>query len=130
MTRTVAIGKISSEQKKVYDTVLEAQLAAEEVLCPGKRCSDIDKIARDIIDNAGYRGCFGHGLGHSVGILIHEDPRFSPICDVVLEPGMVMTVEPGIYLEGKFGVRIEDMTLITENGNTIFTKSPKELIIL
>jgi Xaa-Pro aminopeptidase len=130
MTRTVAIGKISSEQKKVYDIVLEAQLAAEKVLSPGKRCCDIDRISRDIIDNAGYRGCFGHGLGHSVGLLIHEDPRFSPSCDVILESGMVMTVEPGIYLEGKFGVRIEDMTLITESGSMIFTKSPKELITL
>ncbi len=130
MTRTVAIGKITDEQKKVYDTVLKAQTESEAALFPGKRCNDIDKIARDIIDNAGYRGCFGHGLGHSVGIQIHEDPRLSPNCSTILEPGMVMTVEPGIYLEGKFGVRIEDMTLITENGYMVFTKSPKKLIIL
>lgn len=130
MTRTVAIGKISDEQKKVYDTVLRAQLAAEDALAPGKVCSDVDKIARDLIDNAGYRGCFGHGLGHSVGLLIHEEPRLSPTCSVVLEPGMTITIEPGIYLEGRFGVRIEDMAIITESGKKIFTKSPKELIAL
>lgn len=130
MTRTIAIGKVSDEQKKVYDTVLQAQLAAEEALAPGKECDKIDKIARDIIDNAGYRGCFGHGLGHSVGLLIHEEPRLSPSCKTVLEPGMTMTIEPGIYLEGKFGVRIEDLALITESGAMIFTKSPKNLVVL
>lgn len=130
MTRTVAIGKINDEQKKVYETVLKAQTEAENAIAPGKVCSDIDKIARDIIDNAGYRGCFGHGLGHSVGLLIHEEPRLSPICKTVLESGVIMTVEPGIYIEGKFGVRIEDMVLITESGVMVFTKSPKELITL
>ncbi|CDZ23620.1 putative peptidase YqhT [[Clostridium] cellulosi] len=130
MTRTVAVGKITSEQKKVYDTVLKAQTEALNALAAGKKCSDIDKIARDIIDNAGYKGCFGHGLGHSVGLLIHEEPRLSPSCDAILEPGMIMTVEPGIYLEGRFGVRIEDMVLITKDGIINFSKSPKELITL
>ncbi|HEX2939082.1 MAG TPA: aminopeptidase P family protein, partial [Ruminiclostridium sp.] len=113
MTRTVAVGKIDAEQKKVYETVLKAQREAIEALEPGKKCSEIDKISRDIIDCAGYKGCFGHGLGHSVGLQIHEEPRLSPNCDIELEPGMTMTVEPGIYLEGRFGVRIEDMILIT-----------------
>ena len=130
MTRTVAIGKISAEQKKVYDTVLKAQLAAEEALGPGKNGDEIDKIARDIIDGAGYRGCFGHGLGHSVGLQIHEEPRLSPSCKTTLQPGMTITVEPGIYLEGRFGVRIEDMAMITKDGSFIFTQSPKELITL
>lgn len=130
MTRTIAIGKITDEQKKVYDTVLKAQLAALDALKPGKVCSDVDKIARDIIYGAGYEGCFGHGLGHSVGLLIHEEPCLSPSCNVILKPGMTMTVEPGIYLEGRFGVRIEDMVLMTEDGYLNFTKSPKELITL
>lgn len=129
MTRTVAIGKINDEQKKVYDTVLKAQLAAEEMIGPGKNCSDIDRLARDVIAKTGFP-VFGHGLGHSVGLLIHEEPRLSPICKTVLEPGMTMTVEPGIYIEGKYGVRIEDMLIITESGKMIFTKSPKELITL
>lgn len=130
MTRTVAVGKITDEQKKVYDTVLKAQLAALDAIEPGKVCSDVDKVARDIIYGAGYEGCFGHGLGHSVGLLIHEEPRLSPLCNVVLKPGMTMTVEPGIYLEGRFGVRIEDMVVLTDDGYMDFTKSPKELITL
>lgn len=129
MTRTVAVGKVSDEQRKVYDTVLEAQLAAEAAIGPGKNCAEIDKIARDVIAKTGLP-VFGHGLGHSVGLQIHEEPRLSPTCHMDLEPGMTMTVEPGIYLEGKFGVRIEDMVLITETGMMNFTKSPKELIIL
>lgn len=129
MTRTIAVGKVSEEQKKVYDTVLKSQLAAEEAIGPGKNCAEIDKIARDVISKAGLP-VFGHGLGHSVGLLIHEEPRLSPTCNMNLEPGMTMTVEPGIYLEGKFGVRIEDMVLITETGKMIFTQSPKELIVL
>ncbi|MBQ0084100.1 MAG: aminopeptidase P family protein [Clostridiales bacterium] len=130
MTRTVALGNVSAEQKKVYDTVLSAQSEALKNITPGKKCSDIDKIARDIIDNAGYRGAFGHSLGHSVGIEIHESPNFSPGCETLLEPGMVLTVEPGIYLENKFGVRIEDMIFVTEDGCEDITKSTKELLVL
>ena len=130
MTRTVAFGGISNEQKKVYDTVLKAQLEAISAVAPKKVCKDIDKIARDIIYGAGYEGCFGHGLGHSVGLEIHESPCFNTRDDTVLEPGMILTVEPGIYIENEFGVRIEDMVLVTENSYEILTKSPKELIIL
>lgn len=130
MTRTVAIGSITDEQKLVYDTTLKAQLAAIENIKAGAICGDIDKIARDIIYNAGYKGCFGHALGHSVGIDVHEAPNLSPNNSAVLEAGNVVTVEPGIYLENKFGVRIEDMVYVTENGCINLTKSPKELIIL
>lgn len=130
MTRTVAVGAVSEEQRLVYDTVLAAQNAALAAVCAGKICKDIDKVARDIIDRAGYGACFGHGLGHSVGLDIHEMPAFNTRCDTVLKAGTVMTIEPGIYLEGKFGVRIEDMVVVTENGCDNLTKSPKELIIL
>ncbi len=130
MTRTVALGKISDEQKKVYDLVLAAQLAAEEAVRPGVPCNDIDKISRDMIYGAGYEGKFGHGLGHSLGLEIHESPRFSPLCDDLTEVGIVMSVEPGIYLDGEFGVRIEDIVEVTPDGCDIITKSEKKLITL
>lgn len=130
MTRTVAFETVTERQNDVYQTVLEAQLAALDAIKAGKVCKDIDKVARDIINDAGYEGCFGHGLGHSLGLQIHEPPRFSTASETVLLPNMIMTVEPGIYLQGQFGVRIEDMVVITENGCDNMTKSPKELIIL
>lgn len=130
MTRTVAIGEISEEQKRVYDTTLKAQLAALDAIAVGKTCREIDAVARDIIYGAGYEGCFGHGLGHSLGLEIHENPRFSTSSDAIVEPGLVMTVEPGIYLEGKFGCRIEDMVYIKEDGILNFTHSPKQLFCL
>ncbi len=130
MTRTVAIGSISDEQKHVYDTTLKAQLAAIDAIKAGKICGDIDKIARDIIYDAGYKGCFGHALGHSVGIDVHESPNLSPNNKTVLEVGNIVTVEPGIYLENKFGVRIEDMVYVTQDGCINLTNSKKELLIL
>ena len=131
MTRTIHIGDtVAEEQQKVYDTVLRAQLAALAAVKPGMVCSEVDKIARDIIADAGYGDYFGHGLGHSVGLFIHEEPRFSMKCDAVLTPGIVITVEPGIYLPGKFGVRIEDMIVVTEDGYRNLAASPKELIFL
>lgn len=130
MTRTVAVGKITDEQKKVYDTVLKAQLAACAGAKGGMKGSEVDKIARDIIYEAGYEGCFGHGLGHSLGIEIHENPRYSPLFDKPVMAGTMMTIEPGIYLEGKFGVRIEDTVLVTEAGVEILGNSDKNLIIL
>lgn len=130
MTRTVAIGGLSAEQLNVYNTVLEAQTAALNTITPEKECKAIDKAARDLINKAGFEGRFGHGLGHSVGLEIHESPACNTRDETLLKPGMIMTVEPGIYLENKFGVRIEDMVLITENGFENLTKSPKELIIL
>ncbi len=130
MTRTVAIGPITDEQRKVYDTVLKAQLAAIDGMRAGVACKAADKIARDIINEAGYEGCFGHGLGHSVGVEIHESPACNMRTDAILEVGDIMTVEPGIYLEGKYGVRIEDMVFVTEDGVINLTESKKDLILL
>ncbi len=130
MTRTVAIGSVCDEQKTIYETTLKAQLAAIENIKAGAICGDIDKIARDIIYDAGYKGCFGHSLGHSVGIDVHESPNLSPNNQSVLRAGNVVTVEPGIYLENKFGVRIEDMVYVTQDGCINLTKSKKDLLIL
>ena len=130
MTRTVALGEVSDKQKEVYNTVLKAQLESLKAIKAGEKCCDIDKIARDIITDKGYGKCFGHGLGHSVGLEIHESPAFSPKDETVLKSGMIMTVEPGIYIENEFGVRIEDMVAVTENGCVNLTNSKKELIIL
>ncbi len=131
MTRTVVIGKADAEIKKIYNTVLAAQTAALERIHEGMLCRDADKIARDIIDVAGYGKCFGHSLGHGVGLFIHEAPSLSTRApeDSLLRRGNVVTVEPGIYLEGKYGCRIEDMIAIDHDGHVRnFTHSPKELI--
>lgn len=130
MTRTVAVGAVSAEQKSVYDTVLCAQTAVLEALRPGLSCAAADKIARDIIAEAGYGAYFGHGLGHGVGVEIHEFPNLSPRSAEILKVGNVITDEPGIYLPGAFGVRIEDMVQITESGCENLTHCPKGLIIL
>lgn len=128
MTRTVVIGKADAEMKKVYETVLTAQKAAIEAVYDGISGAALDKVARDIIDNAGYAGCFGHSLGHGVGIYIHENPRASSASRDILTKGHIFTVEPGIYLKGKYGVRIEDMIEMTENGPLDITHSPKDLL--
>lgn len=130
MTRTVALGQPTEQMVHVYSTVLKAQEMAEEALCAGKNCFDIDKIARDYIDSQGYAGRFGHGLGHAVGIDIHESPRLSVACHDILQAGVVMTVEPGVYLPGVGGVRIENSCLVTETGCEPLTTAPKQLIIL
>ena len=131
MTRTVVIGKATDEMKRLYNTVLEAQLAALSVIKSGALAKDVDAIARTIIDSAGYKGAFGHGLGHGVGLDIHELPRLSPSAEEVkLEAGNIVTVEPGIYLAGKYGCRIEDMGCVTEDGFDNFTASRKDLIEL
>ncbi len=130
MTRTVAVGEIPEKQKLVYDTVLQAKNLAMEAIVPGEICKDIDAVARNYIHNAGFEGCFGHGLGHSVGLEIHEDPSFNTRCETVLQPGMVLTVEPGIYLENQFGVRIEDMVVITKEGYTNLTECTDRLLVL
>lgn len=131
MTRTVLIGDEPSEKQiEVYQTVLKAQLEALKLIKPGARCSDVDKCARNIIADSGYGDYFGHGLGHSIGLYIHEEPRLSSRCDELLQPGMLMTVEPGIYLPGEFGVRIEDLVVVTEDGYRNLTKSPKAVIML
>lgn len=130
MTRTIAVTSISEEQRHVYNTVLEAQNEAFKVIQPGTPCIDVDSAARNYIYSNNYEGCFGHGLGHSIGIEVHESPCFNTRDHTLLEPGMILSVEPGIYLPEKFGVRIEDLVYITENGFENITKSPKELIIL
>lgn len=130
MTRTVCIGKADDEMKRVYNTVLQAQTEALAALHEGITGVEADKIARDIIYGAGFEGCFGHGLGHGVGMYIHEAPRLSPMAKKPLTRGHVVTVEPGIYLEGKYGVRIEDMVYFGENGPTDITLVPKNLIEL
>lgn len=128
MTRTVVIGKADSEQKKLYDTVLKAQLRALDFICAGHTGKEIDRVARDVIDSAGYKGMFGHGLGHSVGLYIHENPRFSPSENSTIQENQVITVEPGIYQKGFGGVRIEDLVVVTKNGCVNLTKSEKKLI--
>ncbi len=129
MTRTIFIGdNITDKQQQIYDIVLEAQMAALEAMKPGVKGSEVDKVARDIIASYGYGKYFGHGLGHSVGLFIHEEPRCSVKCDTVLKEGMLMTCEPGIYLPGEFGVRIEDMVVLTMDGIRNLTTSTKELI--
>lgn len=130
MTRTVALGGVSSKQVQVYETVLSAQIKSLESLNAGVTCKAADAAARDIITAAGYGDFFGHGTGHGVGIEIHEQPRLSPKSEQTLQVGDIVTVEPGIYLPGEFGVRIEDMAYITENGFENLTKSEKSLIIL
>ena len=130
MTRTFAVGAVSDKQRDVYETVLRAQKTAIDAVCAGKKCSDIDKVARDIIAEKGYGEYFGHGLGHGVGVEIHEFPSVSPRSSTVLEAGHIITIEPGIYIPGEFGVRIEDMLYVTEDGFINLTECPKELRIL
>lgn len=130
MTRTIVVGHADDKQRNIYDTVLKAQLAVLSELKSGVTGKAMDKIARDIIYDAGYEGCFGHGLGHSVGLYIHEDPRCSMTAEDLLEENMIMTVEPGIYVEGFGGVRIEDMVVIGAKSCRNLAFSPKELIEL
>ncbi|MGN0527279.1 MAG: M24 family metallopeptidase [Acutalibacteraceae bacterium] len=130
MTRTVGVGNISGKQKLVYNIVLQAQLEALNSLKAGVTCKEADAKARDIIKDAGYGQFFGHGTGHGVGIEIHENPSLSPRSEAVLKYGHIVTVEPGIYIPGEFGVRIEDMAYIKRNDCQNLTDSPKELIIL
>ena len=130
MTRTVALGYVTDDMRKVYDTVLNAQIKAVEKASPRISGAELDYVARDIIEKAGYGKYFGHALGHGVGIEVHEEPRVSPSNHNTLEVGNVITIEPGIYIPGVFGVRIEDMLFITEPGNTNLTNYSKNLIIL
>lgn len=127
LTRVVALGKMPSKIKQIYQIVLEAQLAAIDAIKPGKPVKEVDQVARDIIANAGYGDQFGHGLGHGVGLDIHEQPVLSERSEAVLEPGHVVTVEPGIYLPGVGGVRIEDDVLVTARGRRLLTHLPKSL---
>lgn len=130
MTRTVAIGDVSEKMKTVYNIVLEAQLTGIAAARAGVKGREIDAAARKVIEEAGYGEYFGHGFGHGVGLEIHEEPNAGPISETVMEPGAVISAEPGIYLPGRFGVRIEDVLIITENGCENITRAKKELIVI
>lgn len=129
ITRTVLLGKPDLRQQEVYDVVLDAQLKAIDAIKPGMPGKAIDAIARDYITSKGYGDYFGHGLGHGLGLAVHDGRIFTRFTDVILEPGMVATVEPGIYLPGWGGVRTEDDVLITDTGCEVLTRSPKTLIL-
>ncbi|MBQ3037820.1 MAG: aminopeptidase P family protein [Clostridia bacterium] len=130
MTRTIVMGTPSQKQKEIYDVVLKAQISAINAVKCGARCADCDMAARKIIEDAGYGNNFGHGTGHSVGIEIHESPNLSPKSDAILQAGNVVTVEPGIYIDGFGGVRIEDLVQINDQNTENLTKSVKDLIII
>ena len=130
MTRTFAVGSVSDECRRIYDIVLEAHERALRALSPGITGRELDAIARDYIEEQGYGKCFGHSLGHGFGLEIHEQPAASVRSETVFEPGMTITIEPGIYIEGLCGVRIEDCCVVTENGYLDFVSSQKELLTI
>lgn len=130
MTRTIYLGHVSDEQAEIYNTVLKANQALIDQAKAGLGFRDFDKIPRDIIVEAGYGQYFTHGIGHGIGLDIHEEPYFSQTSTEVIKSGMVLTDEPGIYIEGKYGVRIEDDILITDTGCELLTLAPKELIVI
>jgi Xaa-Pro aminopeptidase len=126
----VVVGKATEKQKKIYDTVLAAQLAAEDALQAGKTGGELDRVARNIIDATEFSGTFLHNLGHGIGLDIHEGTGLVRDSQGLLKPGMVVSVEPGIYLSGYGGVRIEDLAVVREGGCEILEHSTKELIQL
>jgi Xaa-Pro aminopeptidase len=130
MTRTVHMGKPGSTEQFAYDAVLEAQEAAVAAVEPGATCGEVDEAARSVLRGAKLDKYFTHSTGHGVGIEIHESPRVAAGQEQVLAPGMVITIEPGIYIEGKFGIRIEDMVAVTQSGGKILTPAPKAMIQL
>lgn len=130
MTRTIAVGSATDEMRQVYETVLAAQLAGIKLARAGVTGRAVDNAGRQLITDAGYGDYFGHGFGHGVGLLVHEAPTVSARNDQPMPAGAVITAEPGIYLPGKFGVRIEDMLYLTEDGNQNLTCAPKSLLIL
>lgn len=130
MTRTVVLGRASERQREIYEIVLEAQRTAIAAMRPGASCREVDAAARDVIAAHGYGDNFGHSLGHSLGLDIHESPACSPKSVDTLEAGMLMTAEPGIYVDGFGGVRIEDLLIVMQDGTQNLTASPKELLEL
>ncbi len=128
MTRTIVIGKAKPRQKKVYQLVLKAQKKAISSARAGLRCDKLDKVARDVIKKAGFGKYFGHGLGHGIGLLVHDLPKLTTKSTEVLMPGMVVTVEPGVYIPNWGGVRIEDDVIITKKGCEVLNRSPKNLL--
>jgi Xaa-Pro aminopeptidase len=130
MTRTVAVGSVSDEMRRVYETVLTAQKAGIAAAAAGVTGRTVDGAARKVIEDAGYGDYFGHSFGHGVGVEIHESPNASPRNETPLPAGAVISAEPGIYLPGKLGVRIEDVVIVKEGGCTDITLAPKDLIVL
>ena len=130
MTRTVCVGRLSGEEHAAYEAVLEAQEAGVAAVKPGATCGEVDEAARAVLRKAGLARYFTHSTGHGVGLEIHEAPRLAAGQTLQLKPGMVVTVEPGIYLAGKFGIRIEDMVAVTQRGSKVLTKAAKALIEL
>jgi Xaa-Pro aminopeptidase len=127
LTRVLARARISPKLRKLYGVVLKAQLAGIEAIRPGATCEEVDRVARGVIEKAGYGKEFGHGLGHGIGLEIHEAPRLAQGQPLELKPGMIVTVEPGIYFPDWGGIRIEDDVLVTRNGHEVLTSVPKEL---
>ena len=130
MTRTVAVGEVTDEMRTVYNTVLEAQKRGIEALEVGAIGRDVHNAAAAVIEKAGYGQYFGHGLGHSLGLLIHENPRAARSSEAAFKQGNIITMEPGIYLPGRFGVRIEDMLYLSPEGKVNLTRMPKDLLVL
>lgn len=130
MTRTLVAGPLGKKHREVYETVLQAQLAALEAVRPGIAAKEVDLAGRAVIENAGYGEYFGHGIGHGVGLNVHERPSVGRKSEAILQPGMVITVEPGIYIPEFGGVRIEDLVLVTEGGKRNLTSSEKGLIVV
>jgi Xaa-Pro aminopeptidase len=130
MTRTVCLGAPRSEERKAYEAVLEAQQAAVEAVSAGISCGEVDEAARSVLRKSGMADAFSHSTGHGVGLEIHEHPRLGAGQKTRLQPGMVVTIEPGVYWPGKFGLRIEDMVAVTKTGGQVLTPAPKALIEL
>lgn len=130
ITRTFFIGKATAQQKRMYNTVLDAQLAAMAEIRPGVNGKDVDAVARNVIDSSEFKGLLIHSLGHSIGLSVHDGGRMAPNVDLVLEEGMVLTVEPGIYMKGKGGVRIEDDIVVTKKGCEVLTTASKDLMVI
>ena len=129
-TRTLCVGKPDDEMKKIYETVLLAQKAGIEAVRGGVKGLNVDTAARSLIESAGYGDYFGHGFGHSLGLEVHESLKASQLSEDILPVGAVISAEPGIYIPGKYGVRIEDILYITENGSENITNLPKDLLVI
>lgn len=130
MTRTVYLGRPKVDERKAYEAVQEAQEAAVAAVAPGVRCGEVDEAARGVLRRAGFAEAFSHSTGHGLGLEIHEPPRIGAGQTARLQAGMVVTIEPGIYLANRFGIRIEDMVAVTETGGQVLTPAPKALIEL
>jgi Xaa-Pro aminopeptidase len=130
MTRTVHVGRAPAERRRMYEAVLQAQLASVAAVGPGVEAGAVDRAGRQILKKGGFDAYFTHSTGHGVGIEVHEQPRLARNQKQKLAPGMIVTIEPGVYIPGQGGVRIEDMVLVTESGNEVLTPATRELIEL